>query len=401
MVPLHKFKQVGLVTLLLLLLSGILLSCAPPQQDRMNVIRLELEGIRYDSLSLRLTLPDFERKLIAGYSDDGYNWEFSYPDSLYDYIGNFAIIVLGTPDNVGQSLGFSLVFYGDTMESVNLRFGRPLSLVRANYIRTTGPYEGWIRKPGTEDEFIMGSFFNDFFEILTNDKEVVSSIKSMHYGHGFFAYRHPRTVGLTYEEIIQRDMEFIKQNPNFRGMLISVFYNIALFNSNDDIAKLFNLFTPELQQSFYGQKIYRHITRCMTFVNQKLPTWDTGVLELIVQDSSKFNLILFSASWCAPCIRQIPILKEIYRDLGHKLIMTYVSIDHEQTAESWREKMREYQIPWRSLMVLTREKGRTIQADYAVQGVPDAFLVHPHSMEKERLVLWEETHRQRLYELVK
>jgi len=387
--------------LILLLLGGILLSCTPRQQEQMNVIRLELEGKRYDSLSLRIILPDFERKFIAGHSDDGYTWEFSYPDSLFDYISDFLITVSGTPDSVRQNIGLSFVFYGDTMESVSFRFGRPFSLVRARYVKTTGPYEMWMRKPGTDHEFILGNAFNDFFEISTDDQDVALSIKAMHYGHGFFEYRHPRTMGLTYEDIIQRDMEFIRQNPNFRGMLISVYDNMALFRSKEDIAKFFNLFTPELQQSFYGRKIYRHLTRDMTFVNQKLPTWDTDEFEWIIQDSSTFNLVLFSASWCAPCIRQIPLLKEIYRDLGHKIIMTYISIDHEQTAEAWREKMREHNIPWRSLMVLTREKDRTVREKYSVQGVPDAFLVHPHSMEKERIVLWEETHVQRLYDLVK
>jgi len=135
----------------------------------------------------------------------------------------------------------------------------------------------------------------------------------------------------------------------------------------------------------------------ITFVNQKLTTWDTDELEWIVQDSSRYNLILFSASWCAPCTRQIPILKEIYRDLGQEIIMTYVSLDRDQrSVENWRTKMRTHEIPWRSLMVLTREMDRTIRREYAVRGIPAAILVHPHTMQKERLNLWEEADRERL-----
>ena len=115
--------------LTLLLLGGIVLSCAP-RHEQMNVIRLELEGKRYDNLFLRLLLPDFEGKSIAGHSDDGYIWEFFYPDSLFDYISGFLIRVSGTPDSVRQNIGFRFVSYGDTVESVSLYFGRPFSLVK-------------------------------------------------------------------------------------------------------------------------------------------------------------------------------------------------------------------------------------------------------------------------------
>ncbi|MCL2683288.1 MAG: hypothetical protein FWE63_07415, partial [Bacteroidales bacterium] len=84
-----------------------------------------------------------------------------------------------------------------------------------------------------------------------------------------------------------------------------------------------------------------------------------------------------------------------------KLIMTYVSLDHERTVENWREKMHTHKIPWRSLMVLTEKKDKAIRDDYEIFGVPHAILVYPSSMKMEKLDLWKEEDRQRLYELVK
>jgi len=135
--------------------------------------------------------------------------------------------------------------------------------------------------------------------------------------------------------------------------------------------------------------------RTVPFANQKLATWDTNVLELIVQDSSKFNIILFSASWCPPCIAIIPLLKEIYEDLGDKLIMTYVSVDEERTAEAWRRKMRTHEIPWRSLMAWGRHP------EIYNGPIPHAILVHPNTMYWEFLNVRNERDRRRLYELVR
>jgi len=247
-------------------------------------------------------------------------------------------------------------------------------------------------------DFAIGTLIVDEFEIFTENQDVISSIKAV---SGGYIFSLCGLDPLIYEETVQRQAEFIRQHPNSQIMIGSLYMNMGDYKSKDDVAKLFNNFSPELQQSFYGRKIYRFITPNQVFANQKLSTWDTDKLEKIVQDSSRYNLVIFSVSWCGPCIRQIPIQKEIYRDLGQKLIMTYVSLDDERFVEYWRERMREHEIPWRSLMVLTREKERKIRGDYYIRGFPTALLVHPNTMIMERLNLWEEADRQRLYELVK
>jgi len=300
------------------------------------------------------------------------------------------------PDSVIHSPSFRLVLQSDTLRAGSYFFGRPSSLVKARYIETRTHFGIPMIRRGTTDDFIDGTLISNLFEISTDDQELISSMKKMTYGYGVYSSE------FTYEEMVLRNIDFIKQYPYSRSMINTLSGNISLYNSKDDIAKLFNLFSEELQQSFYGQKIYRHIMRDNTvFKNQMLTTWDTDRLESIVQGSSKYNLILFSASWCAPCVHQIPILKEIYRDLGQRLSMTYVSLDHERTVENWREKMRTHEIPWRSLMALTQEKDKAIRDDYEIFGVPHAILVHPNSMKMEKLNLWEEADRQRLYELVK
>ena len=381
--------------LTLFLLGGFLLSFAQQQQDEIFTAIVEFEGKRFDSLYLVFTFDDE----IRGQSNDGYTWEFRYPASLHESTQLVRFRVPGSPDTV-RNIVFSLTLDGNTLAGGFFIFGAPESRVTARHI-------GAQTLPNMPEmcmetrEMIRVTFVVDNFEISTDDQELITTIMAHHRGRGFT--RHPFShAGFTDEVLLQRNMEFIKEHPNSQWMMASLYQNLSSFNSNDDIAKVFNLFSQERQQSFFGQKVYRYISPNVVFLNQKLNTWDTDVFEWIVQDSSRYNLILFSASWCPPCTRQIPILKEIYRDLGRDLIMTYVSLDvGQRTVDNWRTKMREHEIPWRSLMVLTRGKARAVRSYHGIRGIPQAILVHPHTMQKERLNLWEEADRQRLYDLVR
>jgi len=382
--------------LTLILFSGFLLSFAQQKQDEMYVVIVEFEGKRFDSLYLVFNFTEE----IRGQSNDGYTWEFRYPASLHERTQFSTFRIPGTPDTVRNHMNFTLTLDGNTLVGAFFIFSAPESRITARHMGT----QTMPNMPGDfcmeTRQMINVTFVVDNFEISTDDQELITAIIAQHRGRGFT--RHPFFhVGFTDEVLLQRNMEFIQEHPNSQWMMASLYQNLSSFNSMDDVAKVFNLFSQERQQSFFGQQVYREMTRDMTFVNQKLPTWDADELQWIIQDSSRYNLVLFSASWCAPCTRQVPILKEIYRDLGQQIIMTYVSLDDERTVDNWRTKMREHQIPWRSLMVLTREMDRTIREYYAVRGIPTAILVHPHTMQKERLNLWEEADRQRLHELVK
>jgi thiol-disulfide isomerase/thioredoxin len=121
-------------------------------------------------------------------------------------------------------------------------------------------------------------------------------------------------------------------------------------------------------------------------------------LEPIIQDITKFNLIVFSASWCTPCHKQIPILKEIYNDLQENIEITYISLDEPKSVNKWKELMVKENIPWRSLLAVNDVKA--IKNIYNAIVIPYGLLVYP-SGKVEVIEVRDPIAKAKLYKLVK
>lgn len=83
----------------------------------------------------------------------------------------------------------------------------------------------------------------------------------------------------------------------------------------------------------------------------------------------RYMLIDFWASWCAPCRKEIPNLKECYADFAGKgLEIISISIDRSDAA--WKKALQEEKLPWPN--GIDREG---IADAYKVRAIPAMFLV--------------------------
>jgi thiol-disulfide isomerase/thioredoxin len=81
------------------------------------------------------------------------------------------------------------------------------------------------------------------------------------------------------------------------------------------------------------------------FPNMQLKVLGEDRTESIIINKEKEDLIIFTASWCQPCHKLIPVLKELYAELKDKLVFTYISIDDSKTVENWPRVIQENQLP--------------------------------------------------------
>lgn len=105
-------------------------------------------------------------------------------------------------------------------------------------------------------------------------------------------------------------------------------------------------------------------------------------LDLVTAEGKKIKLsdfkgkvvyVDFWASWCGPCIREMPASKQVKEHFaGKDVVFLYISIDDNE--ENWKAAMEKYEIKG----VHTREAGgwqAPAAQKYGVQSIPAYFLV--------------------------
>lgn len=86
----------------------------------------------------------------------------------------------------------------------------------------------------------------------------------------------------------------------------------------------------------------------------------------------KYLLIDFWASWCGPCLKSIPELKEIYSKYSDKdFEILSVSIDGKDA--DWKKALKEQNMPWKQ--VGAPNSGKDVMDMYQFRGIPHLVLL--------------------------
>ena len=90
----------------------------------------------------------------------------------------------------------------------------------------------------------------------------------------------------------------------------------------------------------------------------------------------RWVLLDFWATWCGPCCREIPYLKEAYAAFSGRGFSIYaVSIDHD--AARWQRFLAENDLPWTNVLSSGCGKQSPAAAMYGIRFIPSNFLISP------------------------
>ncbi len=101
---------------------------------------------------------------------------------------------------------------------------------------------------------------------------------------------------------------------------------------------------------------------------------ETVTLKSVIENPDvKYTLVDFWASWCGPCMGEVPHLKKTYEAFHDKGFEIY-GISFDQNRDNWLGAIEKNGMNWIHVSKLNGFDNQAAK-DYAVQGIPSNFLI--------------------------
>lgn len=173
-----------------------------------------------------------------------------------------------------------------------------------------------------------------------------------------------------------KDLEFIKANN-------TLYYSFDYFRRNlsgqqninpDTLYAVFKMFPPEFRESYEGKALGIFLAgKCLTKGSQS-PDFSnvdyfTKQAISLQNNTNKYILLVYWASWCKPCIAEIPIIKKI-REIYPADKLEIIGITLDADSSRFVKAVEKYGMNWKHIFGDTR-----IIKSFGVQPIPEVFLI--------------------------
>lgn len=167
------------------------------------------------------------------------------------------------------------------------------------------------------------------------------------------------------------------QNKNAAAILLFSYFRVD--NNLPELRKNAALLPKEEWSNAYGKYLQDEIAAIENIhVGKEAPVFEmadaNGKPHSI--STGKNTLLLFWASWCAPCRAENKNLKEIYAQYASKNF-TVVSVSLDNVKSHWQLALQQDQLPWLNLWD-AQAWDNVAARKYAIHQLPQNILIDPN-----------------------
>ncbi|MBQ5620298.1 MAG: AhpC/TSA family protein [Alistipes sp.] len=183
-------------------------------------------------------------------------------------------------------------------------------------------------------------------------------------------------------EQAMRDREWALIENNTHNLIAPLQLRTETYDlSADELIAWVERMTPEIQATPEAQDLVKVAeVKRRTEVGQPYIDFEDSDAEgnavslksIIENPANKYVLLDFWASWCGPCMAEMPHLKEVYAAY-HKKGFEIVGVTRDHKREMWLGAIEKHQLNWIQLGSMNASSNPVSEA-YGVQGIPSNFL---------------------------
>ena len=337
-----------------------------PKKD--YTLRVNLKNAPFKTLAI-LDYGVSHNLIIRGKNVAQFNWEFKIPDSIVEN-SEYMMLIVPDKDTIGNAYHQVRFFGNDKKTSiVNIGVQDEVNYIEADYIGPkTFENENISSFLGLTDTVVLGKLVSDDYNLVLQKDSSDITIRSI---DPFFSWFFSNKI--SYSDYLQSYIQLAKKYPDSRYLINYLSKNLTQYKSKEDVRSVYGNLSKKHENTKSAKRIAIFLTdemQNLSFVNFK-----TKEVEPIIKDPSKYNILIFSASWCGPCIEEIPLLKKLHQSLSKNINFTFVSMDYEKDAKAFEKILKENEIPWRTIYAY-KDLNR-VSDFFSIKSIPLSVLINP------------------------